>query len=263
MATVLVDQIIEINHWFESPLGKQLIDTETAILDELLAEMFGYHLLQMSFQQADLCVESPIQHRVKTSLLDLPGTDLSAYPDALPFESDCIDVVISHHLLDFCQKPQDLLREFSRVVLPGGWLVLIGFNPYSLWGLTRLLMSWSPKVPWAGHYLGPNRLMDWLNVLNFRIDRAIYSEYRLPLTGRRVRRPDYSLGLSQRNNLPIGAVSIIVARKQLETMIRLQPKWPRRRHFSNLGLVKPVAQLYPPEVGIMQKTKHQGPAYEN
>jgi len=258
MATILVDQIMEITSWFESTLGKQLIETETAILDELLGEMFGYHLLQIGFPQVDLCAESPVQHRMKTSLIDLPGADLSAYPDALPFEPDCIDVLISHHLLDFCQKPQDLLREFSRVVLPGGWLVLIGFNPYSLWGLTRLLMCWKQEAPWTSRLLTPNRLMDWLNVLNFRIDRAIYCEYRLPFRARHGRSPDYSLGLSRRTQLPIGAVSIIVARKQVESMIRLQPRWARRRQFANIGLIKPVAQLYPPELDIMQKSKTPG-----
>lgn len=254
MNAVLTGQVREIAAWFQGSIGKQVLQTETAIMDELLEEMFGYHMLQLSIQQADLYTRSPIQHCMKSSLFEVAGSDLTAYPDALPFESDCIDVLISHHVLDFSNRPQELLREFSRVVLPGGRLILLGFNPYSLWGVTRSLMSWCHRVPWNSHFLAPERLMDWLNDLNFRIDRTIYSEYGLPLIGRHRRRPDYSLGLSRRYNFPFGAVSIIVARKQVETMTPLKPKWFERREFSNLSLVKPVARVHPGRIDLKQGT---------
>jgi SAM-dependent methyltransferase len=254
MDAVLTGQIKEIAAWFQSSIGKQVVQTETAIMDELLEEMFGYHILQLSIQQADLYTRSPIQHRIKSSLFEVPGADLTAYPDALPFEPDCIDVLISHHLLDFSNRPQDLLREFSRVVLPGGRLILLGFNPYSLWGVSRALMSWRHRVPWTGHFLAPERLMDWLNVLNFRIDRAIYSEFGLPLIGRHRRRLAYSLGLSRRFKFPFGAVSIIVARKQVETMTPLKPKWFQRRELSNSSLVKPVARMHSARIDVKQRT---------
>jgi SAM-dependent methyltransferase len=250
---VVADQAREIADWFESSMGKQVVQAETAIIDELLEEMFGYHILQLSVQQADLCTKSPIQHRMKAAMFNVVDADLTAFPDALPFESDCIDVLISHHFLDFSDRPQDLVREFSRVVLPGGRLILVGFNPYSLWGLTRLLMPWGHSIPWNSRFLAPDRLMDWLNILNFRIDRAIYSEYGLPFKGRHRPRPDYSLGLSRRFNFPFGAVSIIVARKQVETMTPVKPKWFQRRSFSNLSLVKPVARWHPGSTEVKQE----------
>jgi hypothetical protein len=96
--------------------------------------------------------------------------------------------------------------------------------------------------------------MDWLNVLNFRIDRTIYSEYGLPLIGRHRRRLGYSLGLSRRFNIPFGAVSIIVARKQVETMTPLKPKWFQRRELSNLSLVKPAARIHSARIDVKQRT---------
>ena len=39
-----------------------------------------------------------------------------------------------HHLLDFAESPQDILREIARVTLPMGHIVLVGFNPLSFWG---------------------------------------------------------------------------------------------------------------------------------
>ncbi|SVB77612.1 uncharacterized protein METZ01_LOCUS230466, partial [marine metagenome] len=48
MNAVLTGQVREIAAWFQGSIGKQVIQTETAIMDELLEEMFGYHMLQLS-----------------------------------------------------------------------------------------------------------------------------------------------------------------------------------------------------------------------
>ena len=166
---------------------------------------------------------------------------LIAEPEKLPFEDDSLDVILLHHMLDFHRAPQQLLREVSRVALPTGQLVIIGFNPYSLWGLCKPFGAMRDKAPWHGKYIPPSRLMDWLNLLNFKIDRAQYSLYGLPTLRASQKLPDYSNGLSRNANLPFGAIYVIVARKQVGSMIPMKPVWQKNRSsFGGLSVVRPA-----------------------
>ena len=82
--------------------------------------------------------------------------------------------------------------------------------------------------------------MDWLNVLNFTIDRAHYCIYGLPVVGKADQSPDFSQGLSRRVNLPVGAVYVIVARKQIGTFTPMRPVWRTQSAFGKLSVVRPA-----------------------
>ena len=175
---------------------------------------------------------------------------------SLPFEDDSIDVMLLHHLLDFHSSPQRLLSEVARVSRPMGHLLIVGFNPMSTWGLWKPFGAIRKKAPWHGNFMRTGRLMDWLNLLNFKIDRAQYCTYGLPMP----RKPtssaaDYSQGLSRYTNWPFGAVYVIVARKQVSTMIPMKPVWTSKRAFGQLSVVPPA----PPTAGHGIATRNLPP----
>jgi len=155
-----------------------------------------------------------------------------------------MDVVILHHLLEFYDSSQQILREVARVTIPMGHLVIVGFNPLSLWGLWQTLARLGDRPPWIGRFIRPGRLMDWLNLLNFKIDRAHYSTYGPPISRKPFMGdvPDYSRGLSRRSTLPFGAVYVIVARKQVGTMTPIRPRWKERRAFGQISVVRPAGR---------------------
>lgn len=233
-----------VRDWFESDLGQQVVATEQAILDQLLTTYFGYHLLQVSPYPHAICGSSPIQNKMNLALIEGDSGVLRANPYHLPFEDDSLDVAVLHHALDFVDKPQELLREISRVVLPMGRLVMVGFNPFSLWGAWKLIARYGRRPPWNAAFIRPDRLMDWMNLLNFKIDRAQYCHYGLPLSrhGREV--PDFSKGLSRNANLPVGGVYVIVAQKHVGTMTQIRPAWRRRenRAFGQLSVVRSASR---------------------
>ncbi len=234
----------DVRCWFESALGKQILREQRAILDQLLPELFGYHLLQLSVQQRALCNASPINHKITMGLAPGDESPFRGDATALPFENDAMDVVLLHHLLDFYDAPQAILREAARVTIPMGRVLIVGFNPFSLWGLTRPVARFRSRVPWSAGFIRPGRLMDWLDLLDFRIDRVQYCTYgppisRSPFIGRV---PDYSRGLSRRTNLPFGACYVIEARKYVGTMTRLRPQWSRSRALGNLTVVRPTGR---------------------
>ncbi|HKI73544.1 MAG TPA: methyltransferase domain-containing protein [Pseudomonadales bacterium] len=236
--------LADIRSWFETPLGTQVVGVQQAVLDQLLPGFFGYHLLQLSVQDSPLHGASPIHHKMSLGLTPDDASSFRGKPTELPFEDDSMDVVLLHHLLEFCDSPQQILREVSRVTIPMGHVVIAGFNPLSLWGLCKPVGRLRGHAPWFGRFIRPGRLMDWLNLLNFKIDRAHYSTYGLPLNRKPFvgKVPDYGQGLSRKSNFPFGATYVIVARKHVGTMTSIKPVWRRQsRAFGRLTVVSRTA----------------------
>lgn len=91
--------------------------------------------------------------------------------DNLPLDSDSQSCLVYHHLLDVLDNPYQLLREANRVLDDAGYLIIIGFNPVSLYGLNRMLrLPWDMfkrSVPWSLKTYSQARIGNWLRVLEF------------------------------------------------------------------------------------------------
>jgi len=82
--------------------------------------------------------------------------------------SHSVDALLLPHTHERSSEPHQLLRECERVLTGGGRLIVMGFNPWSVLGLRRLLTrgGWPPQV----HQLySERRLRDWLSLLNFDV----------------------------------------------------------------------------------------------
>lgn len=239
----------DLQSWFASKIGQHVLKTELALLEQLLPGFFGYHLLQLSVQDQPLFAASQIQTKIPlcfspqtsvkrpASANAAPSSALRAQPNQLPFASDSIDVLLLHHLLDFASSPQEILKEIARVILPAGHLVIIGFNPLSLWGCWQLFARRGKSAPWNGRFIRPGRLMEWLNLLDFKIDRAQYSIYQPPFNLSLGTVPDYTQGFSRNLNLPVGAVYVISASKQVGGMTPMRPVWEKQSPLGRLTAV--------------------------
>jgi len=239
-----LQQLSSVREWFSSTLGSQLLETECSIIDQLLPGLFGYRLLQLSVLERNLCESSPVGHRFRMGVHAGDDTPFIGNLTELPFENGSIDILLLHHVLDICEVPQHVLREASRVSIPAGYLVIVGFNPWSIWGLWNLVSVWDKKPSRNGNSIRPGRLMDWLNLLDFKIDRAIFGFYKPPSAAfGRVRMPDFSRGLSRNINWPFGAVYVIMARKQVGGMTPIKPVWRRQETaLGQLSAVKPMGR---------------------
>src|ERR1019366_694210 len=59
---------------------------------------------------------------------------LNCHFEALPFDAASLDLVVLPHALELARDPHRTLREVERVLVPEGRVLIIGFNPASLWG---------------------------------------------------------------------------------------------------------------------------------
>ena len=112
--------------------------------------VFGYHLLQIGCANFPMYENSPVGHKFSITHNDnLAGHGIAARGEAIPLTSESVDVVLLHHALDYSSFQHQLLREVSRVLIAGGHIVIVGFNPVSSWGLrTRFPGGKSPPLEW-------------------------------------------------------------------------------------------------------------------
>ncbi len=87
----------------------------------------------------------------------------------LPIQSESMDLVIIPHLLEFDAQRFQTIREVNRILKPGGELIMLNFNPYSL--SVRFQFLWDRKLTdsWRAHFLSRTRVMDWLKLMNFEL----------------------------------------------------------------------------------------------
>ena len=155
-------------------------------------------------------------------------------PEALPVGPNTIDLLVLVHALELSAHPHLVLREAERVLVANGHLVLAGFNPWSWYGLRRLLVP--RRFPWSRHFYGAARVRDWLSVLNLETEVCTFTVFRPPIHNAFVQR---GLRMLERQNRwrwnHLGGVCCIRARK-----LRL-PLTPTREPWNAVRPVLPDA----------------------
>jgi SAM-dependent methyltransferase len=131
-----------------------------------------------------------------------------------------------HHSLDYSPDPHQALREVERVLIPEGRLIIMGFNPWSLFGLMRLFSVGSGKPPWSGFLFPTRRINDWLSLLGFDLVSVEYLFYRPPIQNQTFMQRLLFLEQLGRKAWPRGgSVYIIEAVKRSATLTPIKPKW--------------------------------------
>ncbi|MFD1217881.1 MULTISPECIES: class I SAM-dependent methyltransferase [Microbulbifer] len=243
----------DLTRWFSSDLGKEILTQQLALAQPLVEGLFGYHLMQASLaSQVDFAACSRINHRFRLSPCEMSpsercGGDALVEFEQLPLPSESIDVAVLHHLLDFSPHPHQVLREAARVLIPGGHMVVIGFNPFSLMGLTRMFRSASPYQ--RGNQLRAARLADWMNLLDLQAGAVERGFFRFPLQHRELlAKTAWMERMGNRWHLPCGGFYIIVARKEVARMRTIKLNWR--------GEKKPAISAVPSSPRVAARGRH-------
>lgn len=236
--------------WWSSPLGQSFLAIETEEVKKVVPKLFGYHLLILGEPQLIQCIsESPITHRVwihpQTIAIET-GSPLNARPDKLPILSDSVDVVYLAHCLEFINNPHEVLRESFRVLVPEGYVIISGFNPWSSWGMYRWVMRYIKRLEWDGRFISVTKLKDWLSLLGFDVMRVRGYFFRPPVSHPGMLQRLKWLELLRRWCWPFfGAGYVLVARKRVIMLTPIRPVWQKSRQLVPTGVVEPVAMKKP------------------
>lgn len=224
-------------HWYKTPLGRSISEQETQALEGVLPQLFGYNILQLSSHTEHGYLDSSlIRHRIIADYDEhhaVSRLDLKFHAKQIPVASDSIDVVLMPHTLDIDTNPHLVLRETDRVLVPEGRVVILGFNPWSAWGMRHAMNLWKGAVPYSLRFVSPSRLKDWLVLLGFEIESVKMFYFRPPLS-----HPVFMEKLKFMDKMgarfwpAFGAGYLIVAKKQVSTLTRIKPRWYLRRRAS-------------------------------
>ena len=181
-----------IQAYWDSVSGRAVTAWETQLLNEWLADAFGYYAIQLGHNgriaalAGNRCseryaIERGYEH-VQPSQPDEAGVRRLDVADfaVLPFSSDSLDVVILPHTLDEHPDPHGVLREAYRVLRAEGRMIILGCNPFSLWGAQAKIQGDQRfglyrNLPHAPLHL--TRLKDWLELLNCDVMQGKYGCY--------------------------------------------------------------------------------------
>lgn len=243
-----LNHLTALTDWFETGHGRQLYQYEAARLEQFLPNCFGYQLLQIGGPtNLQWLASSPIKHQIFLS--PDPHVKASntfcAYPDSLPFAPNSIDVVVLPHILECVTKPELIINEVCNVVNPGGFVVIMGLNRSSLWGMQqslRILRTKNPYFPWFQHFVPLYRLQQMLFENNFAIDSVNIGCYQpLSINAAELIKPhSFWDAFGALAWSAFGAIYVILARKQIHGMT---PIWDKQQKSA----------LYEVKVGLAQQ----------
>lgn len=237
------DWLPGLDNWFGEPAGRSVLAAEQVLISELLDDSFGYNQLLLSMVPETAAANAGrVQNhfRLGTSLQAERGVAVGGICDLqhLPIENESLDLLVLQHVLEFVENPHALLREAGRVLVPRGRLLIVNFNPLSIWGLVASIDRLRRRSIWQTHFLAANRVADWLGVLDFHTDRVDFVAHRAMLAGMRGT-VDGPANRRQRlaRRIPLGCSYTLSAVKHRARMTPIRPRW-QREPFAN---VSPIA----------------------
>ncbi len=232
-------------------MGASLLAEEQAWLDATLADVFGYHAVQIGPMTLDALRANRMSTRAR---MGWPGPLLAAAPNPdqtdpiaqpcclvgsmpeLPFQTESLDLLVLPHALEVCSDPHHLLREAQRVLIPEGKLVVLGFNPWSLWRLRNKTRSVTRFPPAAHRWISLPRLKDWLKLLNFDLGAAgasAFGAYVPPFDSERWLSRFGWMNPAGRRWWPMaGGVYFLMAVKRVHHMQLIGPNWREKRKLA-------------------------------
>lgn len=248
-------RIIGMQDWLATAPGQYLLEWERRQMDEAVANIFGFHALQLGLPTFDALRANRMPHRwlatessAAGSLSGMAATLQGAFVtefSALPFPANSLDLVVLPHTLELCSDPHGTLREVERVLVPEGRVVISGLNPLSLWGfkqtrahLCQRLGMGDLFLPEAGEFIGYLRMRDWLRLLNLEQEVGSFGCYRPALSSQKwLDRFAWMDGAGTRWWPILGAVYFMVAVKRVRGLTLLNPSWKS----SKVRAVAPVS----------------------
>jgi SAM-dependent methyltransferase len=219
-----------LHDWLLTPAGQYALAWEQMQCDRAVADVFGFHALQLGMPSLNALQNNRIPYRWlgcdRLPTVNTLGSGvLLTASHALPLADGSLDLVVLPHTLELSSDPHATLREVERVLVPEGRLVILGFNPTSLWGIKP---RWHQGAQDLGQPIGQWRLRDWLKLLSFEVASNQLGCYRPAFRSERWLQRMAWMDTAGARWWPIlGAAYCMVAIKRVRGMRLMGPAWKR------------------------------------
>ena len=216
-----------VTQWLHTPLGQHVWSAESRLVAEQIEQIFGLQALQIGTWGGTpaLITHCRTQRCAVVSNDKGPGVSVYSDPAALPVVSDSVDLVVLPHTLELHERPHAVLREAQRILIGDGHLLVLGFNPYSLVGLRRVLSRGRFPAN-LRHLISESRLRDWMSLLGFDVLSLRRYLYTVPVDHTAAIRYTARLGSGlARVCGPAAGAYAALACKRVYTLTPIRPRW--------------------------------------
>lgn len=197
------------------PVASRLLAWEQTQADALLADVFGFHAVQLGWPELQALRYNRMPHRWQAGAeFEWPqidkalsgsapphspssqalnrqecpamGPDVWLDSRAWPWQAESLDLVVLPHTLERSADPHACLREVERVLIPEGQVLITGLNPVSLWGgATQRSGPRRSAGASVQRLIAYRRLRDWLRLLGFEVQVSRFGGWTPALTSER------------------------------------------------------------------------------
>lgn len=235
----------ELQSWDNFVYGDAIKSLYEEQLGSIAQQCFGYHLVKLGGLSQELDLKScQIKHQVNQNQYTTNKTNLLASNNRLPYAEKSIDAFFLAHVLDFTDDPHQILREVDFCLIPNGQIVIIGFNPYSLAGVSRFLPLKKENPIHQARFFSRARVCDWLSLLGYEITvekRFLFADFLLTNDLPKERRWHRFV---QKNLSFFASVYVIVGKKREFPLSLIKPKWKTVPNFSPVGASMKIKGRY-------------------
>jgi len=231
------------DHWLAQGhfLGHELVAAEKKSLLRLLTKYFGKYTLLIGVpHQEELLRTTATARQVLLTPLIVKNRHLKSIESEfheLPIASGSIDLVILPHALEYIENPRQLLAEACRIVKPEGHIVILGFNPVSLWGLKKQFIH-SQLMPWSTNFISANLVKSWLRLADFELVNQDYCLFRPPLKQKGLYKKLHFLEwFGHKCFRPFGGAYVLIARAKVVPLTPIRLRW--QQNLSNVRVSIP------------------------
>lgn len=214
--------------WYQTPRGKLLQELEAEYIKRSITVSCKQIILQIGGlgwenEFIDCSLYKSFTILDAKSLGWGQAKKIQAKSFCLPVQTCSVDMIIVPHLLEFDASRFQTMREIERILKPEGILLILNFNPWSIW--VRYQCLWEIKMAdsWLGHFISRPRALDWLRLLNFEVitSSEFYLDSVKSTHGKFIRRSysfrstAYAIKAIKRRYNPIPLTPVNVVRRSL------------------------------------------------
>ena len=159
----------QIDNWYHGVMGHAFWSALQHNFEERFAAVSGNFAVQVGPPYCGLLTSLQMRYKILIDHSVQPSSNpwqVVADVNALPLQNNSVDVIVLAHALECVDDKIALLKSCWEALSPEGLLITVSFNPYSFYGLRRLLGS-ACGLPWQLRLSSAQEIKQWLIALDF------------------------------------------------------------------------------------------------
>jgi SAM-dependent methyltransferase len=234
--------------WYANPIFSGYLKANIqAFCQERIPTIFGYYAIHLGYPVGiDWFKFSPINYRLCVNpqlMAHCHDVLVCGNYDELPIKSDSIDLLLLPHTLEMMANPEAVIKEAQRVLIPEGYILLMGFNSYRYGGLKKAIFNTRRSNISRNDLQSMPQVKKLLVAAEFEIVQSATVLYCPSKLRDYATKPIAWLEKMCRILLPqLGAVYFILAKKKVLTLTPISPSWKQQKFILKDQVTEPTTR---------------------